>query len=284
MRRILIAALFLALAAVSANAYTVIMRDGRRVQIPDQFTVTSSTLTYDAGRGMQVTIQLNTVDIAATEKANGEAPGALLLRASTQQADQNLVNQTRPRAVRSVTNKDLEEYRQARVEGEQKRKELGLPSMEDRRRETAVIEERTQEQVRNLRAQQEMEEAYQREREALRSQAAANDAQMDYLRQRVDDLNQWSPYSTVYPIGYGPFGTFGVPFGTGFGFGRDRFGRFGRFGHVGNPFINSPFPQFGFNIRAIPRDFRRPTFRAPRVNQMNQPRGGGHMRGGGGRR
>jgi hypothetical protein len=211
----------------------------------------------------------------------------LLLRANAPQANQSPVNQTRPRAVRSITNKDLEEYRQARVEGEQKRKELGLPSMEERRRETAAIEDRTQDQVQNLRARQELEESYQREREAQRTQAAANDAQMDYLRQRVDDLNyQWSPYSTVYPIGYGTFGSFGVPFGTGFGFGRDRFGRFGRFGHVGNPFISSPFPQFGFNIRAIPQDFRRPTFRAPRMNQINRggAGGGGHMRGGGRRR
>jgi hypothetical protein len=196
------------------------------------------------------------------------------------------VNQTRPRAVRSITNKDLEEYRQARVDGEQKRKDLGLPSMEDRRRETAAIEERTQEQVQNLRARQEMEESLARERAAAQ-QMSANDAQIDYLRQRVEELStyQWSPYSSVYPIGtFGavPFGTFGGPFGgVGFGFGRDRFGRFG---HVGNPFIDSPFPQFGFNIRAIPQDFRRPTFRAPRMNQINQPRGGGHMRGGGGRR
>jgi len=58
---------FLALTVSAVNAYTVVLRDGRRVEIPNEFTVTNSTLTYDVGNGIQVTLQLNTVDIAATE-------------------------------------------------------------------------------------------------------------------------------------------------------------------------------------------------------------------------
>jgi len=83
--RVLVVALVLVVGAVSASAYTIVMRDGRKVQIPDQFTVTNSTLTYGAGDDIQVTIQLNTVDIAATERANGEARGAFLLRANAVQ-------------------------------------------------------------------------------------------------------------------------------------------------------------------------------------------------------
>ncbi len=67
------AALFLALTVSVVNAYTVVMRDGRRVEIPNEFTVTNSTLTYEVGNGFQITIQLTTVDIAATERANNEA-------------------------------------------------------------------------------------------------------------------------------------------------------------------------------------------------------------------
>ena len=111
------------------------MRDGRRVEIPNEFTVTNSTLTYDVGNGIQRTIQLNAVDIAATERANGEAQGAFLNRANAPAVER--VSQTRRGgAQRSITNADLEKYRRTRVEGEKeyeaRRQELGLPSMEDR--------------------------------------------------------------------------------------------------------------------------------------------------------
>src|ERR1043165_5815293 len=155
--RLLFATLFLSLTVSAVSAYTVVMRDGRRVEIPNEFTVTNSTLTYDVGNGMQVTLQLNTVDIAATERANGEARGALLNKANAPEIQS--APQTRPsRAGRSITNADLEKYRKARVESEkeyeERRQELGLPSMEDRQREVAEIQDRTLEQVRSMRAQE----------------------------------------------------------------------------------------------------------------------------------
>src|SRR5829696_667403 len=80
--KVLFAALFLFLMVSVVNAYTVVMRDGRRVEIPNEFTVTNSTVTYEVSNGFQVTIQLNTVDIAATERANGEAQGSFLRKAN----------------------------------------------------------------------------------------------------------------------------------------------------------------------------------------------------------
>src|SRR5689334_18068762 len=137
----LFAVLFLCLSVSAVNAYTVIMRDGRRVEIPNEFTVTNSTLTYQVSNGFQVTIQLNTVDIAATEHANGAPAGSLLQKA----AAPAIVPATTPqkRAGRSITNQDLEVYRKARVENEAQRQELGLPSAEERRREVADIQDRT---------------------------------------------------------------------------------------------------------------------------------------------
>jgi hypothetical protein len=64
------------LLCVTANAYTIVMRGGRRLEIPAQFTVTKNTLTYEAAAGIQVTLQIAAIDIAATEKANNEKPGA----------------------------------------------------------------------------------------------------------------------------------------------------------------------------------------------------------------
>src|SRR5690349_8314339 len=42
-------ALIVLLITQTANAYTLVLRDGRRVEIPDHFFVGTSTLTYEAG-------------------------------------------------------------------------------------------------------------------------------------------------------------------------------------------------------------------------------------------
>src|SRR5215510_15278229 len=99
LRRVLFAVVFLALTVSAVNAYTVVMRDGRRVEIPNEFTVTNSTLTYELSNGFQVTIQLNTVDIAATEHANGQPTGSLLQKAAAPAAIPK-TQKTRPRATR----------------------------------------------------------------------------------------------------------------------------------------------------------------------------------------
>ena len=255
--KVLFAALFLFVTVSVVNAYTIVMRDGRRVEIPNQFTVTNSTLTYDVGSGMQVTIQLNTVDIDETERANGEARGAFLMKADAPKEGVEPVPQTRRAGPgRSITNGDLEKFRRARVEGEKERNELGLPSLEQRRSETAAIEDRTVEQVRNMRTQ---EEAYWRSRaDALRAEKSANEGQS---RQDIP----WS-YSSG---GVLPFD------GGGFGVTDGSFNRFGRFrpspfdGFLATPI--TPFPRFPFTnhrpvftrpgVRAVPRIVRRGSHR-----------------------
>ena len=263
--KVLFAALFLFVTVSVVNAYTVVMRDGRRVEIPNQFTVTNSTLTYDVGNGMQVTIQLNTVDIGATERANGEARGAFLMKATAPKASVERAPQTQ--AQRSITNADLKKYRRARVESENeyeiRRKELGLPSMEERRREVAAMEDRTLEQVRNMRAQ---EEALWRSRtEALRAEMAANEARA--MRQNPAEI----PWSYSFG-GFPAFGSF-----DGFGITAGPFGRFRRF--QPSPFDNflstpiTPFPRIPFTGR---RNIFTP--RGVRINPRPVHRGHGSRR------
>lgn len=239
-RRILFAALFLSLTVTVVNAYTVVMRDGRRVEIPNEFTVTNSTLTYDVGNGMQITIQLNTVDIAATERANGASHGSLLQRAAAPTVPVETAPQTR--VTNTITNADLEKFRQARVDNENRRKELGLPSLEERQQEVAAIEDRTVEQVRSMRAQ---EEAYWRSRaEALRAEKAAAEAQFGSMRRSANDVQFVDSFG-----GYFPFD------GIGFGVTGGRFNRFGRFqsspfdGFLATPI--TPFPRFQSNPRPL---------------------------------
>ena len=54
--RFIMAVVFLVLTATVANAYTLVMRNGRRVDIPNEFTVTASTLTYTVGSGIQIVL------------------------------------------------------------------------------------------------------------------------------------------------------------------------------------------------------------------------------------
>jgi hypothetical protein len=261
--KVFFAVVFLALTVSAVNAYTVVLRDGRRVEIPNEFTVTNSTLTYAVSNGFQVTIQLNTVDIAATERANGEAQGSFVTKANAPEAQVARASQRRGTAGRSITNADLEKYRRARVESEKeyeaRSKELGLPSLEDRRREAEAIQDRTLEQVRNMRAQ---EEAYWRIRaDAFRAQMAANEAQFGASRQRQDE----TPWS--YWGGFPAFGAF-----DGVGFGAGSFGRFRRFssspfdGFLATPI--TPFPTFPFTqgFRGHGR-----TFQAPGVRINTRP-------------
>jgi hypothetical protein len=221
--RVLAVLLFLTCGVISANAYTLVMRDGRRVEIPDAFTVTNSTLTYEVSSGIQVTVQLRTINIAATERANGEAAGSFMAKSVTPAPASTVSRprQARPTANRSITNADLEEYRRMRVASERayerRRQQLGLPSREASQRELAAVTERTQEQLRNKRNQEEEGEGYWRGRaSSLRTEIASNEAQIDVVRQRLEEL----------PVGYslGVYDT--TPFGIGF------------------PPVNGPFPNY----------------------------------------
>ncbi|HKS08654.1 MAG TPA: hypothetical protein VJS13_03845 [Pyrinomonadaceae bacterium] len=258
--RVLAVLLFLTCGMISANAYTLVMRDGRRVQIPDAFTVTNTTLTYEVSSGIQVTVQLSTVNIFATERANGEAAGSFMSRTAATQpsapatsapATSRPRQATRATANRSITNADLEEYRRTRVASERayekRRQQLGLPSREAGQRELAAVTERTVETLRNKRDQEEEGEAYWRGRaSSLRTEIATNDAQIAFVSQRLEEL----PVS--YSLGgydNGPFGNPGYP--TVYG----QYPNYPNYPVLGNPF---PFPNNRRNNRVWNRRGRYP--------------------------
>jgi hypothetical protein len=233
-RRLLVATLLLIFTATAASAYTVVMRNGRRVEIPNTFTLTKSTLTYETAPGIQITIQLAGVDIAATERLNGQTPGSFLAAAVEAKAPAEAVQTPRTAVARSITNKDLETYRRARIESERERQELGLPSAEERRREVEEIDDRTQQQIRDMRSREELE--------FWRQRATSLEAQMSATAAQTQNVPQMYDTPWAYPYGVGLVTT-GFPFGfDGVGFrGSNRFG-FNRFG-----FPNFGFNRFGFN-------------------------------------
>lgn len=257
--RLLVASFLLVFTATAASAYTIVMRNGRRVEIPNTFTLNNSTLTYETAPGIQVTIQLTGIDVGATERANGQAPGSFMA-ARAQTETPAPVQTQRATATRSITNKDLEVYRRARMESERERAELGMPSIEDRRREVEEIDDRTQEQIRDMRSREELD-FWRNRAMTLETQMAANQNQM-----RVNQFGD--PWA--YPYGVGIV-TSDFPFG--FGRSRGLHSQFDKFG-----LHKFGFSRFGFNPR-FPGHFRgRLLFGFPRSA------GGGHRGGRGGRR
>ena len=251
---------------VIASAYTIVLRDGRHVDVPASFIVTQTTLTYERAPGFNVTLQLSIVDIPATEKINHELPGSFLKR----------IAPTVPsHAVRSgpsrlnITNKELEGLRRKRLESEkryeQRLRELGLPSLEETRRREEKEAENAFQSLRARRTVEEGSEAYWRGRaNELRTQTAVIDAEVNYLRMRLAEIPEFplatSAFVTSVPA-FGPFASFGPGARANFpraqvfiapNHGAQMSGRltFGSGGTRGQVFLN-PGPQ------RIPFDHRR---------------------------
>jgi hypothetical protein len=228
--------LFVFIFALGVNAYTVVMHGGRRVEIPVRFIVTPSTLTYEVSPGVQITVAVAAIDIPATEKINNELPGSFMRRvqagAIESQGTTEARIQTRATgARRTITNRDLEasmrRRRDSELAYESRRKQLGLPSVEESRRQAIAESNLIAVELEQKRVAERESETYWRERAtALRTEMAAMDAELAYLRARLDEgplmpsnglIGGWSSVS-FNSI------TRGVPFGN---FGGRQFGNFG---------------------------------------------------------
>lgn len=209
---------------LSVSAYTVIMHGGRRVEIPSRFEVTATTLTYEVSPGIQVMLILEAIDIPATERANNEAPGSLRQRAfaaSRESAQQNTTAQPATTATRTITNRDLESSMRRRTESErayeQRRKELGLPSVAESRRKAATESELIAGELAETRAAQQESESYWRARaSALRTEIASVDAQLRYIRNQLED----PAFPNTIGNAFGNVQSFGVITAPAIGFGN----------------------------------------------------------------
>lgn len=210
----------------SVSAYTLVKRDGQRIVIPDEFTVTPLTLTYEAAPGLNVTIALANLDIAATERANSASAGSLLRRANTAapsapsapSVPARTVTKAAPSASsappRTITNNDLATYRRNREAQEaainRQRAALGQPSLEQEAQQAqdkaALYLAQTVPQRAARRAAEAQNETAWRARAAQwRAAAVALDAQINYAAARLDEIVNNSPSSLYAPqAGYQP--------------------------------------------------------------------------------
>lgn len=201
--RIFFAFSFLFLFCVSINAYTLVMRGGGRIEIPDSFIVTNAGVTYDVGNGIRVTVQMTNIDVAATESENKESAGSFLSRIGqvTKQGIQpQTTSPTTQRTTKTITNTDLNAYRIERerneIAYEQNRAVTGFPSREE-------LQKRNEEELQKMKeisqqkAQQDAQaENYWRGRaNALRTEIYVLDAEIAYVRARI---NEEPTYTVVY--------------------------------------------------------------------------------------
>lgn len=249
MSRVAATSVLILLFVCTASAYTIVMRGGKRIEIPAKFQVTATTITYEAGPQIQITLQLAAIDIPATEKANNETAGSLLRRIGVSREDSSAQDQTTvSSARRTITNRELESSmlrrRQSELAYEKRRQELGLPSVAESRRRAEIESMQIQSQLEATRSVERESEGYWRARaSALRSEIAAIDAELNYLRLTLED----SPF----PFSGGFTSVSGVPFiAPGFSFGNAGIGRpFPRAGAPHPPPVYSA-PQFGPSLTA----------------------------------
>jgi hypothetical protein len=211
-----------------AAAYTLVMRGGQRVEIPDKFLLDGRTLTYEVAPGLSVTLQIAHIDVDATERANRETPGGFLRHATANEVapTATLKKPTlAPRAdIPTVTNRELEPARQARLRGERdyerRRRELGLPTLEESRRRAEEDGHELRERARRGAEREAEAEEYWRGRAlSLREESRALDAEINYLRSILPPSpDGFAPPISAGTIAFGAFSVGGGGFGVGGGF------------------------------------------------------------------
>jgi len=226
--RFVVVIAFALCAATITNAYILVMRDGRRIQIADQFTVTQTTLSYPVAPTIEVTIPLAAIDVSATERLNNEAPGSLSRRAAISSPSATERSRTavaaKVKEARTVTNKDLESFARARRESEaayeKRRIELGLPSLaESRRKAAADAESLAQFSAEKLAADQQAEGYWRARASELRNELAATNEEIDLVQAEL--LEFPAPVALLPGTGFPPYIGRRGPRRRWFGFERD---------------------------------------------------------------
>jgi hypothetical protein len=210
------AAMLILICSIAASAYTLVFRGGLRSDIPEEFTLTRTTLTYELAPGFTKTILVSLIDIPATERANNQPYGSFFNRREQTPADPQSPQASPPaerpsKAVRTVTTSDLAAFRQRRIEGEKayekRRLQLGLPTVAESRRHQAAEEANFRAELRERSLADKEEERYWRTRaRELRTEIAVVNNQINYVSGRLNEVNQtastrgsWTSTYLIWP-------------------------------------------------------------------------------------
>ena len=256
------AVVLIVICSIAASAYTLVFRgSGLRSEIPDEFTLTRTTLTYELAPGFTKTILVSLIDIPATERANNQPYGSFFKQREQTQADPQSPPASAPaeppsQAVKTVTNKDLAAFRQRRIESEKayerRRLQLGLPTVAESRRRQEAEEASFRAELRERSLADREDERYWRARaRELRTEIAAVNNQINYVRGRLNEVNETAltggSWTSTYPIwpDYNPWGN-----------GRRRGNRPPR--NIQYPYgYPNQYPQYPYGYPTGPYDYSR---------------------------
>ena len=241
-----------------AGAYTIVFYGGKRVEISDNFIVTSNAVIYEAAPGVNVSFRLKSIDIPATERANNDSAGSFLGRTDAHRVQTPPSTTATQKATRTITNQDLAPYQSARLTSEttweKRRKELGLPSLEEARREAARRDAALDEFLAKKRLEQEANRRHELEVMRFAEMAARMNAPA------YQGGQYFLPTGGFFDNGVsGPF-DFGFRFGRGFPFGVNQGSPCG-FNPSASCLLSHPFSLF--NQGSFPAHRR--IFVAPRT-------------------
>jgi hypothetical protein len=130
MRRILFIVFVLILLPVVAQAYTLVLKDGRRIEVRNQYRIVNELAVFTLPEGNRLSISLEKINVSETELANGDEPGMFVKNATSPpkvsdksaptdaaktDEESPIVASSKPGA-KKLTNKDFERYRVRREE------------------------------------------------------------------------------------------------------------------------------------------------------------------------
>ena len=266
--RVISMTLMIFLSWTIADAYTIVFYSGTRIEIPDNFVVSSEAVIYEAAPGVNFSFRLKSIDIPATERANNGSAGSFMRRIGAQGVQAPPSTTVTKKATRTITNRDLEPYERARVSSEvtwnKRQKELGLPSLEETRREAARREAALDEFLAKKRLEQEANRQRELEAQLFAEMAARMNATA------YQGGQYYGPTGSAFfdTGGFGPFDS-RFRFGRGFPLGVNQGSPCG-FNPSASCLLTHPFSLF--NQGSFPA--RRTIFGVPRT-MVGGRRGGG---------
>ena len=185
----------------ASQAYTIVLRSGERIEIPEIYSVTQTALTYEIAAGFYRTILLNVINFAATEMANNEAPGSFSLKSRNEagvtgdQSHRPQSDKSQGAARPTLTNERIEASRRSNQASGQayelQRRELPIISAEETERRAAEQLRRLQQLATEIEQQNgDTEAALSMQAQTLRYEFASVDAELDYYRARLAQATQ----------------------------------------------------------------------------------------------
>lgn len=187
MRRsaILLSIVAVFLAANVASAYTLVMRDGARVDVGEFYWLAGSSVVWVSTAGERRAVALHRVDLDATAVANGERIASFVERAArrgsalSERAPAPVSNAESTLEAVTITSADLEPYRveRERVQAERRASDPVLPPV-------GVPASRSADDA-DAYARENLEWRWRSEARELRGQYDAEQAQIDQLREEI---------------------------------------------------------------------------------------------------